>query len=125
MLNSGEQPTGIIKCMPHKFVFDEYGAVRFIQDFFYKPNRDPNNVFYLTLSAIPKFDVLHLYLLVDKCIRFRANIVEFRGPATYKFSSTRTITGKAWVVVGAPVIRAPFKIEMRGFQGFRYTSTLF
>lgn len=29
------------------------------------------------------------------------------------------------VVVGALVIRAPFKIEMRGFQGFHYTPTLF
>jgi hypothetical protein len=118
------QYTGIIKTMPHKFIFEEYGARRFIEDFYYLPNGGDCCWFLFTMPSIPKYEVLHFYLLVDGRIRFRANIVEFRGPATYRFSRTRVISGKAWVLVGAPVVRAPFKIEMRGFRGFRYTENL-
>ena len=123
-MNSLDQYTGIIKTMPHKFVFEEYGAVQFMEDFFYRPNADARSCFLFTMPGIPKFEILHFYLLVDGRIRFRANIVEFRGPATSHFSNHRSIAGKAWVLVGAPVVRAPFKLEMKGFRGFRYTGDL-
>jgi hypothetical protein len=121
----GEQPTGIIKSMPHDFIFEEYGAKRFIDHFFYRPNQSDNCYFIFSLLGMPKYDVLHFYLLVDKRIRFRANIISFEGESTKNFGGGRVIHGRAWVNVGAPVVRAPFPIPMTGFRGFRYTPTLF
>jgi hypothetical protein len=118
------QYTGIIKTVPHKFVFEEYGATRFMDDFFYRLNADWRNCFLFTMPSIPKIGVLHFYLLIDGRVRFRANIVEYRGPKTLHFSRGRTISGKVWVLLCGPVVRAPFKVEMKGFRGFRYTEDL-
>lgn len=125
MLQSNLQYTGIIKTMPSEFVFKEYGARRFLRDFYYRLN-DPDTdwCFMFTLSAIPKFSVLHFYLLVAGRIRYRANIAEIEGPSTKKFSGGRTISGRAWATITGPVVRSPFVIEMKGFRGFRYTEDL-
>ncbi len=117
--------TGIIKCMPSKFVFHEYGARRFVRDFVQRPNDNENSCFLFTLSAIPKVNVLHFYLLIAGRIRYRANISSIEGRASRDFHDGRgPIHGNAWAILTAPVVRAPFRIEMKGFRGFRYTEEL-
>jgi hypothetical protein len=111
--------------MPHKFVFEEYGAKAFLDHFYYRLNRMDSAYFLFTLSGIPRIQVLHFYLLVDGRVRFRANISKITGEETIPFTDGRTIHGKAWAELTGPVIRAPFIIKMKGFQGFRYTEELF
>lgn len=117
--------TGIITCVPHKFLFDEYGARAFLDHFYYRLNRLDSNYFLFSLSAVPKINVIHFYLLIDGRIRFRANISQITGEEIITFADGRTIHGKAWAEVTGPVIRAPRRIEMKGFRGFRYTEELF
>jgi hypothetical protein len=112
--------TGIIKTMPMSF-FKEYGMDRFIHHFFTRPNQTDEAYFMFTLSGIPKYEVLYFYLLFDGAIRYRANIIQFRGESTLRVSKNKTIHGKAWVDVGAPVLKLESPISMAGFQGFRYT----
>ncbi len=112
--------TGIIKTMPLSF-FEEYGMKRFLNHFFERPNRSDDAYFMFTLSGQPKYDVLFFYLLFDGAIRYRANIIQFRGESTLRINKNKDIHGKAWVDVGAPVIKLEHPIPMSGFQGFRYT----
>jgi hypothetical protein len=110
--------------MPASF-FEEYGMRHFLRDFYFAPNDDPRNCFLFTLSGMPKYEVLHFYLVVGGRVRFRTNIAKFEGERTLAFANHRSIHGNAWVWCCAPVVRAPFKIEMKGFRGFRYTEDLF
>ncbi len=122
---SEEQYTGIIKTMPAKFLL-EYGKKRFIRDFVLRPNESDGCQFVFNISGIPKYDVLHFYLLIGGRIRHRANIFEFCKPHK-GFLNRETelmMSARAWVITGPPVIRAPFKIDMKGFRGFRYTEDL-
>lgn len=73
----------------------------------------------------PKKDVLYVYLCIGGAIRFRVKFVMGTGPMTKKFDDGRTMFGKAWIVVTGPVERPRNKIPRKGFQGFRYTDTLF
>jgi len=110
--------------MPMEF-FDTYGMERFIREFYTNPNKNHDSYFMFTLSGQPKYEVLYFYLLFDGAIRYRANIIQFRGEATYAFPKGNTIHGKAWVDIGAPVIKFNEPIPMKGFQGFRYTDGSF
>lgn len=111
--------------MPHKFIYDEYGYDNFINDFVRRPNGNDGSCFLFTLSSVPKYDVLHFYLLYDGFIRYRGNIAKFEGPRTIVFPGRRVVKGRAWAWITGPVIPAPGEIPMKGFQGFRYTEGLF
>jgi hypothetical protein len=124
--SKGQQITGIIKTMPMKF-FKEYGLRRFMNDYYYYPNISSDHCWSFALSGRPKFDILYLYLLVNGRIRFRSNIIQFEGPGQKVLwinARGRKIVGKAWVLIGGPVVKAPRIISMTGFQGFRYTGDL-
>lgn len=116
--------TGIIKCMPHKFIYEEYGYDRFINHFVVRPNKNDNACFIFSLSGVPRYDVLHFYLLYDGMIRYRANIIKFDGPGTIILPN-KILTARAFVWTSGPVIAAPREIPMKGFQGFRYTTHIF
>lgn len=117
------QPVGIIKTMPMSF-FALYGMERFTREFYTNPNKNDHSYFMFTLSGKPKYEVLYFYLLYEGYIRYRANIIQVRGEETINFGHGRSIHGKAWIDVGAPVIKLD-PIPMKGFQGFRYTEQLF
>lgn len=119
------QPTGIIKCMPLKFIYEEYGYSRFLRDFVLRLNNEDGSCFLFTLSSIPKYDVLHFYLLFGGKIQYRANIAKIEGPRSITFPGRSTINGRAWAWLSGPVLEAPREILMKGFQGFRYTEELF
>jgi hypothetical protein len=117
------QPIGIIKTMPMDF-FTRYGMERFEKHFYTNPNEQTDRYFMFTLSGRPKYSVLYFYLLFDGAIRYRANIIQVRGEATYRFPGG-TIHGKAWIDTGGPVIKYYKPYPMKGFQGFRYTDGAF
>jgi len=110
--------------MPMDF-FKTYGMDRFIEHFWKRPNEDDGYYFFFSLSGKPRYNVLHFYLLFDKQVRYRANIIKVEGESTKVLGPGRTMYGRAWVFVGAPVIKAPHVIPMTGFQGFRYTEGIF
>lgn len=70
-------------------------------------------------------NLMWVYICIGGRIRFRANFVQTMGPKEMVFSDGRKMFGKAWIIICGPVKRAPYKIERKGFQGFRYTNKLF
>lgn len=117
------QPTGIIVNTPKIFIA-EVGD-NYLPMWFDGPMPDRGGMFYWKLSNRPRIDILHCYIVYNGFIRWRCNIAEFLpGQTMYFFSGPcgeREVTGRAWMILTAPVIKAPQEIPMRGFRGFRYT----
>lgn len=71
----------------------------------------------------PTKEVQYIYLVIGGRIRFRINFVMGKeGRQT--FDDGRSMDGK-WIIGTGPLVRAPYKMPMKGFQGFRYTDKLF
>ena len=79
---------------------------------------------YIALQCIPRIEVLHMYLVIEREVRVRLNIVEYI-PGSAKLCWDSTIRQpKYWAVCSAPVSFPPERMPMRGFQGIRYTEDL-
>jgi len=118
------RPTGIIRTLPSLYAsFEGPGTVR------YKASlkaleRGRLDAIYIALQCIPKFDVVHMYLIIEGRIDVRLNIAEYL-PGDERECWDRTIRKpKFWAVCTAPVSRPPETILRRGFQGIRYTEAL-
>jgi hypothetical protein len=120
-----ERPTGIIRTLPSlepgHVGRDRYEASIKGMD------RGEVEMIYIALPALPKTDVLHMYLLVEGKVEVRLNIAEYvKGGDALRLKCWDgvTRTSKFWAVCTGPVSRPPEPIARRGFQGFRYTGDL-
>lgn len=128
-----EQPDGIIITVGAKMYGDkEHGGYRkWLRNFLgaMEISASSEDWFYwFRQGNQPKAsDTLqYVYLCIGGKIRYRCFYAGSKGPGAMQFTNhTEEMFGKAWVLVAGPVERAPFKIEMKGFQGFRYTEKLF
>ncbi len=122
-MKPGIRPTGIIRTLPSLYGDASVGARRY-QLSLAMLEKEQIPAIYIALSAVPRFDVLHLYLLMDGQIDVRLNIAGYE-PGDARECWDKTIRKpKIWAVCSAPVSRPPEKMPMRGFQGFRYTEDL-
>jgi hypothetical protein len=123
-MRNGTRPTGIIRTLPSLYQDDgNIGFARYTRAI-EELEQEIIPAIYIALSAMPKIDVLHMYLLIEGQIRVRLNIVEY-APGTAEICWDSTIRQpKYWAVCSAPVERPPEPISRRGFQGFRYTEDL-
>lgn len=118
-----ERPTGIIRTLPSLYGDASVGAKRY-QGSIEMLEADKLPAIYIALQAIPKFKILHIYLLMDGEIKVRLNIADYE-PGDARECWDKTIrTPKFWAVCTAPVSRPLEPVKMRGFQGFRYTGDL-
>lgn len=122
-MNRTERPTGIIRTLPSLYGDASVGAKRYQASIkLLEQERIP--AIYIALQAIPKVEVLHIYLLVDGEIQCRLNIAGYE-PGDARECWDKTIRQpKFWAVCSAPVSRPIEVIKRRGFQGFRYTEDL-
>ncbi len=120
------RPTGIIVSIPRIFI-EEVGKPYVERAFEAHLSKYDGTVFYWKIANRPRFDVLHCYIVFKNLIRWRCNIAGFSqgGPMTFwGLHGERTVEARAWMILSAPVVRAPLEIPMRGFRGFRYTDSL-
>lgn len=118
------QYTGIIKTMPADWLKNVPGGLERWEELIFTMNRTDTVSWRFNLPGRPKYDVLHFYLLLDGLVRFRANIIGYDEAETVRCYDRTNHFGKCWVNLGPPVVKAPRRIEMKGFQGFRYTEGL-
>lgn len=79
-------------------------------------------------SGVPKIDVKYAYVVFHGQVQYRCDIQEFIKGATGEFNDggvIRTFKKRNMCVLQGPTIVAPYKIPMKGFQGFRYSPFLF
>lgn len=119
----GQQITGIIRTLPSLYGDASIGA-RSYKRSVAMLERGSLPAIYIALSATPRIDILHLYLLIEGEITLRMNIAGYE-PGDERECWDQTIRKpKIWVVCTAPVSRPEEPIKARGFQGFRYTEAL-
>lgn len=92
-----------------------------------KSETDENWYYWLRQGNEPTYqDIRYVYLCIGGKIRYRVFYAGSTGPREMQFDGRDdTVFGKAWILIAGPLMRAPFKIERKGFQGFRYCDKLF
>jgi hypothetical protein len=132
---ASERPTGIIRTLPSLYgqraAFaasvnsreESIGAKRYRQSMKLL-EAGKLEAIYIALQAIPRFDVLHLYLLIDGRIDARLNIAGYEPGDSRKCWDETIRKPKYWAVCTTPVSRPPEPLLRRGFQGMRYTEDL-
>lgn len=117
-----ERPVGIIRTLP-SLKDDTVGHARYANSI-KALEKGKDVMIYIALSAIPKTEVLYLYLLIEGEVQVRLNIAGYE-PGDARECWDRTIRQpKFWAVCTGPVSRPPEPVKRRGFQGFRYTGEL-
>jgi hypothetical protein len=119
-----DRPEGIIKTMPAVWVNERGGSIKEIEKFWTRERPDDYYCMF-NLSGQPKYDVLYFYLLFSGAVRLRANIIGYEGGKDLLCWDGKYHHGKCWVQIAAPFTMADEPVEMKGFQGFRYTEKLF
>lgn len=117
------RPTGIIRTLPSLYGDEKTGAVRYAEAIL-QLEREQIPAIYIALQAVPKYEVLHMYLLVDGEINIRLNIAGYEPGDARKCWDETIRQPKFWATCCAPVSRPLEPIKRRGFQGFRYTEDL-
>lgn len=79
---------------------------------------------YFSLPGKPRFEVLHLYLVVRGQVRARMNIADYQTGLILECWDGKTRKAKVTAICTGPVSRPPEPIKMKGFRGFRYTEGL-
>ena len=77
----------------------------------------------------PKYEPLYIYFVMNNEVRWRFNFVDFadhsrEGKVLNKGGLPVVMKGK-FIVCCGPAVKAPFSIPWKGFQGFRYSQTLY
>jgi len=122
-MNRQERPEAIIKTMPLVAIWQEQKPREFLASL--KRVNAGDEIWLAPLPTVPKIEVLYFYFLIKGRVRYRLNISHYEDGGTRTFSDGRVWTAKTWAVLTGPVVRPPHKVEMRGFQGFRYSGVLF
>lgn len=115
-------PIGIIITMGVEVIEANGGLGRFIRHL-ESCCRDENSGHWLHKSRNPpKQDIAQVYICILNQIRYRAFYGGYeRGEtAVYMLDGERRKIVWPRILLGGPMEKAPDKITMRGFQGFRY-----
>jgi hypothetical protein len=127
-LKSGIPPTGIIRTLPYGAHSSEEAlrhAYHKLMRGLQRLNREDSYYVLLGMSAQPRLDVLHCYLIIEGKVIGRARIAGYEtNLRTVRCWDDTTRTYKVWAILSAPYEPAPETILRRGFQGFRYTVEL-
>lgn len=123
-------PEGIVVTWGKDLIEEKGGLLAFIR-FFELNMADESGLWYQKCKNAPKHDIIYVYIIVCNQLRYRCL---YGGHSTEKrkayngdgisWSSAMIIT---WphIILAGPFEKCPFKRELKGFQGFRYTTKLF
>jgi hypothetical protein len=119
-----ERPTGIIRTLPSLYQDPENVGARRFEASMKGLELGVLPAVYIALSAVPKAEVLHMYLLIEGEIKVRLNIADYVPGSEQRCWDETIRRPNFWAVCTGPVSRPPEPIRRRGFQGFRYTGDL-
>lgn len=121
------QHDAIIVTISEQFL-KEYSIEKLHQDI-ENLNTVDNSCWYFKIKNLPKVQTQYCYWIVGNKIRYRLEVLEFRRNESYSFerpdNQYRSFRNSNWIILQGPVTEAPYDMEMRGFQGFRYTELIF
>lgn len=102
------------------------GGQKEMMKYFLQTMSDPEAYWMHKMAIWPKIEVADVYIITLNRLWGRVKFGWFDKGAAFKYSPTDTgvIFWPRMVLVG-PFEKCPFKRELKGFQGFRYTTKLF
>ena len=121
-MKTNERPTGIIRTLP-SLEPGNIGKQKY-EASLAALKAGKIEAIYIALEAVPKHDVLHLYLVIEGQINARFNIAGYEPGDSKKCWDGKYRAPKYWAVCTGPVSEPEVPIKKRGFQGFRYTADL-
>jgi hypothetical protein len=130
MKHFAEPPEAIILTMPVAWFRDRnMSYADFCKDF-EATMAEEDNYWNFLKSNLPTQDVAYVYLVFDGFVQYRANFVCYERNVAKAFDDApdgivREFPPSNWILFSGPVIKAPFDIPMKGFQGHRYSKMLF
>lgn len=118
---TAEPPIGILLTMGHQIITANGGLRPFVQHF--TECMDGGDLWLQKSRACPQHDIAHIYLVLCNRVWGR---VYFGGYSKALDQTVFMLNGEErrfpWphMNLAGPFQRAPYKMPMRGFQGFRY-----
>jgi hypothetical protein len=125
-----EPPDAIILTLPVVFFNDRGMTTEQFKKVFERQMAGDDSLWNFRLTNLPTMDVAHVYLVFDGHVQYRANLVQYERNKTKRFSDApdgkrRDFPNANWVLFTGPIIKPAEPYPMRGFQGFRYSKTIF
>lgn len=123
-------PDGIMLTLPVMFFEDRGMSIEQFKKVFERHMSKDESWWNFKLTNLPKHDVAYVYLVFDKQVQYRCNFMMYERKASKSFKDShdrkvRHFDNCNWVLFTGPVIKPPHEWPQKGFQGFRYTTTLF
>lgn len=119
-------PEGIAITWSKEMIVEGYGNLLTFIRHFKECISDEDGIWLQKCKNKPKIDVAYVYIIFSGRIRYRVQYVGYEaGPTTvYDDNGPKDIQWSRLLLVG-PMVEAPRRIPLKGFQGPRYTTKLF
>lgn len=126
-----EPPIAIAVTWGKDMIREKGGLLSFIR-FFEQEMASEEDYWLQKCKNRPVHDIIHVYIVVCNQVRYKliyggyeqGEREVFNGDGLGEYSST--IINWPRLILAGPFVKAPYKIQMKGFQGFRYlTKELF
>lgn len=122
-----EQPPIAIAITWGRNMIEEKGGLLSFLRYFERFMSECEDGYWLHRSKnCPKHDIAHVYIVVHNRVLYRLYYGGYQTGETEVFNgdghswSSRSIVSWPRIVIAGPFEKAPRKIHMKGFQGFRY-----
>lgn len=121
-------PEGIVVTLGSDMIAEQGGLRTFLKGFL-ADMADENTVWMHKLRNAPKFDIPHVYVIVHGRLYGRCFYGGYRkaGGNYDAYTTDGRVKRIDWahILLAGPFERCPFKRQLKGFQGFRYSTKLF
>jgi hypothetical protein len=123
-------PEGIMLTLPTVFFEDRKMTIEQFKKVFERHMARGDAWWNFKLTNLPVHDVAYVYLIFDKHVQYRCNLIQYERNVSKSFKDapdgkTRHFENCNWVLFTGPVVKPPHEWPQKGFQGFRYTTKLF
>lgn len=126
----GIMPEGIALTLPVAFFQDRGMSYAEFEKMFLEYMQEEDAIWNFRLTNLPLHDVVYVYLVFDGFLQYRGNLVQYERNVAKDFydapdGKVRSFPPSNWVLFTGPIVKSPYERQMKGFQGFRYTTKLF
>lgn len=125
------KPEAIVLTLPVQFFENRRAGIEQFKKMFVRYMAREDALWNFRLTNLPTIeDIAWVYLIFDKRLQFQCNFVQYERCVSKSFKDApdgqvRHFPESNWVIMTGPVIAPPEPYELRGFQGFRYSTKLF
>lgn len=120
-------PEGIAVTFGKEMMIEQGGAKNFIKHFEYWMKRGDEFYWLHKCKNKPSLEVDHVYIIVLNRLYCRCYFGGYEKHTTTGGTADGREKSITWprIILAGPLEKCPFKRELKGFQGFRYTTKLF